>query len=234
MAGPYIWQEMRREEFPPLAEQGAMVVVPTGSTEQHGLHCPVGTDIINAFHIAVGVSKASDQFPVIVAPPLWVGMSPHHKIFPGVITLGLETYGRVIRDICASIAHGGFDRIALLNGHGGNRGLLQAACLELRAESGIGVADVSYWVLIPDVLEEISEREGASIGHAGELETSLLLYLQEHLVDMGRLELVPGISDDPSIASKAKGKRMYEAAVERMAEYLREWRAADKLRPPRL
>ena len=234
MHEPYIWQEMRRDQFPILAEKGALVVVPTGSTEQHGIHCPVGTDIANSFNIALDVSRASEDFPVIVAPPVWSGLSPHHKMFPGIISLRMETYGLFLRDVCTSIAQGGFEHILLVNGHGGNRGMLHAVCVELSAELEIHVAAVTYWMLIHDVLSEITGKKETAIGHAGVLETSVQLYVQEHLVDTSRLEVAPGISDDPSVATKEKGKKIYDAAVEGILSYIPEWRAGDKLLPPRV
>ena len=80
------WQEMRRTEFEEAAAAGAVVVIPMGSTEQHGLHLPVNTDLNCAQSIAVRAAQMVDEFPVIVAPPIWSGLSPHHMPFPGTIT----------------------------------------------------------------------------------------------------------------------------------------------------
>ena len=229
----YLWSEMRREQFPPLVEQGGVVIVPTGSTEQHGTHLPVNTDISNVSHIAAEVSRTVEEFPVVVAPPVWGGMSPHHKMFPGVISIPLDTFVRYIRDVCVGITAGGFERILLLNGHGGNRALLEAICYELRGDLSIGVSALSWWLVVAHELEELREGKGSGVGHAGEIETSLQMYLQEQLVDRTKLELVPGVSDDPSLGSKEKGQKIFEAVVYRVAEYLREWKAMTKLEPPR-
>ncbi len=220
MADVVEWGKLRRGELGALAEAGAWVLVPVGSMEQHGEHLPVDTDTTSAWHVACSAARMVEHPPVVVTPPVWAGLSPQHSSFPGAISLRLETLTSLIADICANIGSQGFGGIVLLNGHGGNRSLLEALALELRHRLGLPILAVTYWDLIPDALEEVREGEGVSIGHSGELETSIQLYLQpERVADERRL--VPGITDDPSLGEAAKGQRLMEAAAEALADYVR-------------
>ena len=220
MADVVEWGKLRRGELAALARDGAWVLVPVGSMEQHGEHLPVDTDTVSAWHVARSAASMLEHPPVVVTPPLWAGLSPHHTAFPGAISLHLETLTSLIADICANITSQGFGGIVLLNGHGGNRSLLEALALELRHRLGVPILAATYWDLIPGVLEEIREGEGFSIGHSGELETSIQLYLQPGRVADHR-PLAPGITDDPALAEAAKGQRLMEAAAEALADYVR-------------
>jgi len=222
------WQEMRRTEFEEAAAAGAVVVIPMGSTEQHGLHLPVNTDIYNAQSIAARAAQMVEEFPVIVAPPIWSGLSPHHMRFPGTITLSFETVVNFLTDVCSSIAAHGFKKIILLNGHGGNVAIVNAICnLKLKYEDELQVLPLTYWQTIPEAMNEISEVDGGSIGHAGEMETSLELFLQEELVDKSQMVAAPGVGGDPTAGTKEKGERIVEAASKKLAEIIREYRAQD-------
>jgi creatinine amidohydrolase len=92
------------------------VVLPTGSTEQHG-YLSLGTDAILAERVAV---EAAEPLGVPVLPALPFGMAPHWAAFPGSMSLRLSTYTEVLRDLLDGLAAQGFRRIAIINGHGGN------------------------------------------------------------------------------------------------------------------
>lgn len=252
MSKRVLWQEMRRDEIAVAAQEGAVVVVPVGAIEQHGPHLPLNTDICDSWAIARRVAERCDAFPVIVAPPIWWGMSPYHMVYPGTITLQFETLSMLISDVCTSIHTHGFKKILLLNGHGGNRDLCRALSIKL-ASNGVPIAAVTYWDLALKQFAEISESDHGLIGHAGELETSLQLYLQPELVDTGligsdltssvygrfRQGVLPagyiavnnlsdapaGIMGDPTTATAAKGERLVAAATAGLLRYLEEYRA---------
>jgi len=219
MAHVVEWEKLRRGELGALAQAGAWVLVPVGSMEQHGEHLPVDTDTMTAWHVARSAAAALEHPPTVVTPPVWAALSPHHMIFPGTISLRVETVTSLLADICASVASQGFGGIVLLNGHGGNRSLLEALALELRHRLSVPILAVTYWDLIPEVLEEVREGKGVSIGHSGELETSIQLYLQPQRVADER-PLAPGITDDPALGEAAKGQRLMEAAAEALAGYV--------------
>ncbi len=211
-----LWEARTREEFPALAAKGTVVAVPIGSTEQHGLHLPVDVDCRTAEHVARAAAGLA-PVPVLVTPTLWAAISPHHMEFPGTITLRLQTLAHVLTDLCESIVAHGFERILIVNGHGGNRDALGAVTLELRHTMRRQIRAVSWFDLVQNVLEELREGPGSDIGHAGELETSVMLSLAPGEVRTDRRKLVAGITDDPNRASAEKGEAIMRAAAERLA-----------------
>jgi len=97
------WGEMLRHELMGALEERPVVIVPVGSVEQHGPHCPVDLDISGPFHLAVRAAEVIDAFPVIVAPPVMLGFTHYNMGEVGTITLGLETFIAVLCDVSRSI-----------------------------------------------------------------------------------------------------------------------------------
>lgn len=214
--GRLLWGERTREEFAALADGRAVVLVPVGATEQHGLHLPVDVDCRTAWNAALGAARLASA-PVLVTPALWATISPHHMPFAGTISLTLETFCRLLGDLCTSITAHGFERILFVNGHGGNRDALGAATLELRHRLQRQIHAVSWFDLVRDVMDDLREGPGDDIGHSGELETSVVLHLAPQTVRADREELVEGITDDPKRATPEKGATLMSAACERLA-----------------
>jgi creatinine amidohydrolase len=249
-----LWQEMLRHELLAALEDRPVVIVPIGSVEQHGPHCPQDVDISIPWHLAVAAADAADDVPVIVAPPICYGFTHYNMGEAGTITLSLEHFIAVVCDVARSIWANGFHRIILLNGHGGNEAPTWSASVKL-AEEDVWALALTYWNMAPDVLRELGEEDDqGSIGHGGEWETSLQLHLRGHLVDMGRAVADPvrrhfspevqryamfperrreaehGVVGDPLVASAAKGKALFDVLVERLVTLCREYHEAD---PPR-
>ncbi|MBI3976792.1 MAG: creatininase family protein [Chloroflexi bacterium] len=246
MTRKVLWQEMRRGEIEEVAKAEGIPIVPVGSIEQHGPHLPLNTDICDAWSIAQRAAERSERFPIVVAPPIWWGVSPYHMGFPGTISLRPETLDALIVDVCTSIHAHGFAKIVLLNGHGGN--FLQPVVTRLTAE-GVPTAVVTYWDLMREEMAAISQTDGGSIGHSGEMETSLQLFLQPHLVateligphltgptawparrgilaagfglvDHLQRDQPTGVAGDPTAGTAAKGEQIVEAAVRCLLRYL--------------
>jgi creatinine amidohydrolase len=180
------WHNQRRDCIAALAEQQGIVLIPTGAIEQHGPHLPLSTDIAASTAIAAEAARRIEDFPVLVAPPVWWGLSPYHMVYPGTITLRLETLLELLADIAGSIAQHGVRGLVFVNGHGGNASLLEALSIRL-ATQGIHAAAVSYWNLIPQAMRAEAAVDGGNIGHAGEAETSLQLHLQRDYVDLAAI-----------------------------------------------
>jgi len=220
-----LWQELRRPEFEEAIKADAVVIIPVGSTEQHGNHLPVNTDANCCFAIAQRTALAIDEFPVLVLPPIWTGYSPHHMAYPGTITLRYETFVELLTQVAASVHAHGFSKILFLNGHGGNSAVIAAMRTKLADEEGASAIGYTYWDMpsVPEEMATVCQSDKGFIGHAGEIETSLQLYLQPELVDMAAAVWVPGLWGDPSTGAREKGKRIVNAAVNALASIVRDY-----------
>lgn len=172
-----------------LDRERVVAVVPLGSMEQHGLHMPFSTDTVIVTELARRVER---QLPdrVVLLPTVWLGHSPHHLAFPGSISLDSRPYADMVKGICRSLVSGGFRRIFLLNGHGGNQTPAPVALRELKSEfkdtPGLYIAFASYWRLGDKVIGAVRESQVGGVSHAGEMETSIVLALHPERVAMDR------------------------------------------------
>jgi creatinine amidohydrolase len=252
----YRWWELRWNEVAALDRDSTLIIQPTGAIEQHGHHLPLDVDIFDSSEIAYRVADRamSDEIgTVLVAPPVWWGTSPHHLAYPGTISLSMKTMSDLLVDIIRSLLRHDFYRFLLLNGHGGNGGVLSATALRISEELGVSPAVASYWTLIPEVMREIGETKRGGMGHACEMETSLQLYLRKddgvdmkqapkdmprELTSFSHIDfrepgpvMIPwdfardsrtGTMGDASVATVEKGRRIAEAAIERVYDLCRE------------
>ncbi len=184
-----LWQDYTWPELQALAEAGAAVIVPVGAIEQHGPHLPVSVDSTCVYEVARHAAQAVTEFPVLVAPPVWWGVSPHHMAFAGTITLSTDTFIAVVSDICRSISQHGFRRILILNGHGGNGSVINTIAQRLSEQKPpLWVAAATYFTMIAQDLQTIGESDFGGMSHACEMETSLMLALRPDLVHLDRVE----------------------------------------------
>jgi creatinine amidohydrolase len=176
-------QEMTREAARALAGE-ALLVLPVGSTEQHGPHLPAGTDFMVAEHVArEAAARAAEQIPVVVAPTLPFGSSHHHLPFGATISLSTDVYYRVLLEIGHSLVTSGFRYLFIVNGHGGNHEVVQLVARDLALQHPVYAAAGSYWVMAWDALVgEEAHLTGNFPGHAGAFETSLIMALRPDLV----------------------------------------------------
>ncbi len=219
------WEEIRRTEFEELAKANAVVIIPVASTEQHGNHLPVNTDMNCCYAIAQRAAQSINEFSVLILPPMWMGYSPHHMSYPGSITLKYHTFVEVLTQVVASVHAHGFKKIIILNGHGGNASIINSLCLKLTHEDGIPLLGYSYWGMpsVPEEMKAICPTDEGAIGHAGEMETSLQLYLQPELVDIGSAAQIRGTWGDPSVGSREKGEQIVNAAVNALVKILHDY-----------
>ncbi|HVK22382.1 MAG TPA: creatininase family protein [Actinokineospora sp.] len=178
-------------------DRGVPVVLPIGAVEQHGPHLPVGTDRIVAEAIASDLDSRVGA-DALVLPPIAVGCSDHHTDFPGTLTLRHTTLLRHVEDVARSVLAQGFTTFLLLNAHGGNQGIGQVAIERLGARHPRArVLGTSWWRLAGPELLEISETGPGGVGHACELETSMMLAIAPGLV---RTDRIPDRQNEPAIA----------------------------------
>ena len=181
------WGELTRVEIGELAPN-ALVVLPVGSTEQHGPHLAAGTDAIIVTEIARRAAEAaSSPETIVLAPTLAYGASDHHLPFGATLSLRIETLARVLDDLLASAARAGCRRMFILNGHGGNTATCVNATAEAARKHGLLCAAAIYSDLV-----EPGSVDVPLPGHAGQAETSLMLAIAPECVRLERAGPSPG------------------------------------------
>jgi creatinine amidohydrolase len=234
------WAEVKAE----IKNGRDTVIVPFGSTEQHGRHMPLGTDAVLGDEFGWALADRLDAF---LAPTVRFGCSEHHLSFPGTISVSAETFQRVVIDVVASLSRHGFRRIVLLPTHGGNFKPLAEAFAELKPVKNVKVvAFTDFEGLVKAAFESsgLSGIEPARSGaHSGEWETSLMLALRPAQVKMdhaaegfvGELSEIMskvfdgiqnldenGVLGDPRPATAEAGEKYFEEMVEFFYQWVRD------------
>lgn len=186
----YRYGEMTWPEVKAAAARPCVAIVPIATLEDHGRHLPIDTDLLLCTSVCeLAASRAAGR--VVLVPAINHGYSPHHMDFPGALTIGAHTLIDYGLDVCRSLAHHGFRRILIVNGHGSNTPFTDIIARLCVVETGALTAAVNYWAA-PGVREAAEAlRESDRIGgmnHACEFETSLYLALRPDLVDMAEAE----------------------------------------------
>ncbi|MGH7911130.1 MAG: creatininase family protein [Candidatus Dormibacteraceae bacterium] len=242
------YNRLRWPEVNDAVSRRKVVVLPTGSTEQHGPHLPLDTDVFLAESVCLELgARRSDR--VLVLPPISFGLNLHHIDFPGTIHIQPETFVAFCLDVTKSVAYHGFTKLILVNGHGSNTSLVDLVARRTVLETSSLCCAVNYLALATDAFEAVRETE--VLAHADEMETSLYRYLADERVRMdlavadgdvrgryltsdsttrvrfndywGRWTKT-GVHGDPRPATAAKGKVIFEAAVGALCELVDEWR----------
>lgn len=161
------------------------VVLPTGSTEQHSLHLPLGTDAFVADYLAHRYAARAREYGLSmrVLPTMPYGYSEHHHNFAGTITLTPSTFADVVVEVAASVTAHGANRLLLVNAHGGNDEPLKLATDRIQREFDLPVHTAPR----EDAIERLGERFGDDWGHAGPYETSVMEHLHPALVREERI-----------------------------------------------
>ena len=263
----FLYEEMSWPEADAAAAAGAVAVIPYGTTEQHGPHMPLMTDYLIAGSVArAAVERVVSAQPDQSAPPRAVALHPvpysfneHHMDLPGTIAIGAHTIIDYLVEIGRSLAHHGFSRMVILNGHGSNAPFMDVAARLITNQTPSICAGLAWWTLL-----DREDRAGMEIppgldSHAGETETSLVLHLRPDLVDMAkavrtidevqRSENImaaerggvafqewwsrnsqTGVQGDATKATAEKGRVLFEAATRRVAAFVEEF-ARREIRP---
>jgi creatinine amidohydrolase len=176
--------EMTDPEVSDFLQDHQMVIVPTGSTEQHGPHGPLLTDVIVPTEVA---RRVAPRVGAAVAPSINYGLSYPHAGFTGVVQVRIPTFMALIEDLCVSLATVGFSRIIFLNGHYDNTYAIAYACATAaeRMPAGVHAFPINYWDGM--TADEAAEYFGPGTGlHANRGETSAVLAINPALVDLDR------------------------------------------------
>lgn len=243
-----LWNRMTAEELRRKAEEGAIVLLPVASTEQHGPHLATGVDTFlggeGCRRTALIVARSR---PIVVAPVVWMGLAEHHVAFGGTFSLSLSTYYALLRDLCGSILRAGFKKILIVNAHGGNIAALNAFTTDLARELAAPIATTTLYNLAHEsgaYAKILEDQQG--VRHACEAETSMMLAGFADCVRKERIgeafgptggrglglppalnlwksfkDITPGgVMGDARKASAEKGEKLFDAAAALLAERL--------------
>ena len=161
--------------------EAELALLPVGSTEQHGPHAPLGLDWMTAEAIATeGADRyaAEHDTAVPVGPTIPVGIAAEHRRFDGTLWVSEDTFRAYVRETIESLAAHGIDRVAVVNGHGGNVDALRELCAAV-SRSGDAYAVQYTWFDAVDFED---------LGHAGPAETSMIRHLRPELIHEDRTE----------------------------------------------
>ncbi len=225
------------------AAETDLALLPVGSTEQHGPHAPLGTDTLAADAIAERGAAVLES-PVVVAPPIPVGVAEEHRHFAGTLWVGDDTFRAYVRETINSLAAHGWSRVVVVNGHGGNVPALREACGRITRD-GDAYAVPFTWFDAVD-LSALPLADDVAMGHGGPLETSLVRHVRPDLVHVDRFAAAAdgaadgwgewtagtnlafdtaeftesGVVGDPGASDTAIGEAVLDAAADALAELL--------------
>jgi len=193
------WEEVRQA----VAEK-MVVLLPVGSTEQHGPHLPIKVDWLCAAEVC-RMAAERVRGNALVMPTVYYGFQEHTLDFPGTISVRDEHFVNYVYDVCRSLAHHGFEKLILVNGHGSNVVFLDAVMRRVNNYHPKTLcALLSWWDMVFRVGARKDEMVGlresefpGGMSHACELETSALLHLEPGLVKMEKAvkEITPRTSE---------------------------------------
>lgn len=174
-------QELKWPDVKEYLENDQRIILPIGSTEQHSFWLPLGTDSMVAIALAEDAAKKTN---ILVAPPLWMGWSPHHMALPGTITIRPEILIEFLFDEIESLVKHGFKKFVLVNGHR----IVNVVWMQIaaqRAQEKLGIKTV---IFDPAYMsKEIADQLGfGPVGHAEESEGSHMLYIHPELSDLSK------------------------------------------------
>ncbi len=239
------WEEIRD------IDKDRVVILPIATIEDHGPHLPVSTDCTITAALCERVCRAKPK-ETILLPTVSYGYSPHHEDFPGSLNIPYGTLTEYITGIGKSLAGHGFRRLLLVNGHGSNAAPVEIAQKRINYETNGKILCASTFYLSGKrAAEEIRKTRKSAfpggMGHACELETSLMLVIRPGLVKMkravkdtnypcdgdcymdwsdGALSFMPywstisktGTAGDPTVATRKTGEHLLRIAVEELCE----------------
>ncbi len=243
-----MFSELRSPQVKAAAEAGAVLVLPVGQTEEHGDHLPIQTDTLIGQRVCeAAIRSLAGQPPAYLMDPIAYGYSQKVlKAWPGTMVVPQDTLIDMITHVVISVADSGFRKVVLVSTHGNHDGVVRVVARRAADERGIGPGVIFPHALVGDVLKANWKAGPAGTCHACEFETSVMLHLAPHLVDMSlaraddRLALVSpyassqafvstwtlqksrsGAYGDPTVANAELGRLLVEKMVAETAKFIR-------------
>ncbi|WP_435361405.1 creatininase family protein [Haloarchaeobius sp. DFWS5] len=211
-----------------------VALLPVGSTEQHGPHAPLGTDAMSAVEIATRAEAEADE-ELVVAPVVNVGVAEEHRQFDGTLWVSTDTFRAYVRETIESLAFHGFERVVVVNGHGGNVPAIREVCARVTRDGTAYAVPYTWFDTVDSDLLD-------GLGHGGPIETSVVQAIDAGLVYEDRFddaaagagdgfgEWVSGVNvaydfaefaesgnvGDPSSASEERGEAVLDDAAAKL------------------
>jgi creatinine amidohydrolase len=189
VAEKYIYSDLTWPEVNEAAKQEKVILLPIGSTEQHGPHLPIDADNLFANSLCLEAGRRAPE-KVLVAPIISYGYNIHALDYPGTVHVGYEALLGFCLSVCKSFAYHGFKRIVIVNGHGGNSPVLELVARKAILETD-ALTTSFMWVNLlrvdPNFIASFRESVfPGGTGHAGEVETAMYLHLAREKVQMDK------------------------------------------------
>ena len=238
-------------ELDEYIKQEAVIILPVGTTEEHGRHCPVGTDAMIARGFGDMLAEECDKLgvPALVMETIQFGFSMAVvRRWPGCPNVNPRVFEDYVFNIVDSLVTMGFKKIVMLDCHGNHDCLLRLVMREIADKHGVYTMTLAPMSLSMDVYNKMKKDPQGDI-HGGEWETSCILYLKPGLVKpeeytsvdaircnsplrgpvstWGLQKTVTGIYGDPTTATAELGKAVLEAAAVKGAQYIKEFRTVE-------
>ena len=176
------WEHLTTADLARGVPEHAVALLPVAAVEQHGPHLPLGTDaILTDAVVAAARANGPAVATVLRLPTQRIGLSPEHLAFPGTLSLEAEAVIGAWTAIGASAARAGIRKLVILNGHGGQTGLVDVVATRLRVTHGMTVARATTFRLLGDAVDLGADEERYGL-HGGMLETSMMLAAAPGLV----------------------------------------------------
>ncbi len=234
------FHEMTSPQLRDVPRDQTVVLAPIAACEQHSRHLPTSTDTVLVSGVAEGVERRLPE-QVLLLPTQWFGASSHHLRFGATLSAEVDTHVAMLCELLAPLLEDGYQRLLVLNGHGGNIDTMHLALRRLQPRFRTHVLSAaSYWELAERELAGLVEGPRKSMGHACEFETSMMLALRPELVRREAIRDDPPrddlalrglfLADDmwqktdhgcvgyPERASADKGRAFLTAAIDRTVE----------------
>jgi creatinine amidohydrolase len=182
---PAKWDELTAADWPKALEKSSRTcILPIGILEKHGPHAPIGSDLI---HVREWAARATKKEYAVVFPDYFYGQINEARHQPGTFSLPTHLVMELLDSTCSEIARNGFNKIVIINGHGGNPNLIRyfiQAQLERRRDYAVYFFEPTIDSSVNEKIRKIRKSDPSTDQHAGERETSTLLYLRPDLVKM--------------------------------------------------
>ena len=185
----YLLHELSWQDISKIDKDKTIIILPIGSTEQHGPQNPIGTDFLIAEHIAHKTAERSDL--AYCLPTIPIGVASHHRNFPGTLWVSHEVLEEYVTEVLNSLHYHGFDKVIIINGHGGNTSSISNAVSYCNDVLEMTCIHFEWWQ-DSSLIESIFD--GQSCGHADAVETSVIFAAKPDLVQTDKFDSLTSAS----------------------------------------